>query len=250
MNSPTWPHPEFSIGVPCSPLGRFGLYKCWSVRDQSPAHEVWKKLSQTIIDLLKDIFEHLEGGGLDLKIDMFMIGRKPKQCVPTILFTCESTVCRRRCMEVVEKKGLLADYPGVKMGGSSFLPSPLASEQDSNATFLGPNVGLAGDLRAYGVHVSVFLFQQATIGGFVCIDKIPFAMSTSHCFFGEVVGKGKDKEDFEFSFFGGDPFDSFNKTTERSEDITSQGNIIALIPSLFCTSIFTKPSFNSKSAHR
>ncbi|KAH8587922.1 hypothetical protein B0O99DRAFT_640474 [Bisporella sp. PMI_857] len=228
MPQPRWDMPELSIGLPNTSLSRLGRNKCWSLKDKSPAHLVWKKISMDIINLLGDRFEHLDAGGSELIIEMFMIGKKPTSSSPTILFSSESKICRHNAMAAMQKKGLLAKYPGVLMAGCSQLPRLLALEEPSDISSIPPGVYLSGPFRSYGTSVMIYWEHQkrprkATIGGMVLINNEIFGVTTAHAFSDAVEEETSENEDFEFAFYGSDgPYNS-SDDEEQLLDTTSQG---------------------------
>lgn len=232
MQCSRWPQPDLSIGLPHASLDILGRYKCWSLKDKSPAHTAWKSVSKAIISLLEDQFEHLDAGDSELMIEMFMVGRNPTRSSPTIIFSCETKTCRRKAMELVQKKGLLADQPGVLMAECSRLPRLLAPEEDSSYPSLPPGVYLNGPLRSYGIPVMIYvegqrLPRRATIGGLVLIDGELFGFTAGHAFSETKEQDQRDNEDSEFRFFGGgDPYD-ISDSEEELVGATSQGEKIS-----------------------
>lgn len=207
------------------------------VKDKSPAHAVWKDVSKRIINLLEDQFEHLDAGDSDLTFEMFMVGRRSTSSVPTILFSCESKSCRQKAMALVQKKSILAAYPGVLMAERSRMPKLLAQGEDSELLFLPSGVYLNGPLRTCGTSVLISFGPKrptriATIGGIVCIEEELYGVTAGHAF-SEVKGTtNSDDNDVEFSFFGdSDPFDSSDEEHELVE-MTSQGNFLPQTPRL------------------
>lgn len=88
-----WQHPELSIGA-AEAFWSLGEYKCWSLKEKSPAHVLWKAVSGRIISLLEVQFEQLNTKDSDLKVMMFIIGRKPTRSSPVTLFTYENRYSR------------------------------------------------------------------------------------------------------------------------------------------------------------
>ncbi|KAH7371817.1 hypothetical protein BKA64DRAFT_715305 [Cadophora sp. MPI-SDFR-AT-0126] len=225
-----WEQPELSVGSPCASLDILGRYKCWVVKDRSPAHVVWKAVSKPIISLLDDQFEHLDAGDSDLIFEMFMVGRKPTSTVPTIIFSCESKSCRQKAMALVQKKSILAAHPGVHMAECSRLPKLLTQEEDPESLFLPAGVYLDGPLRTCGTPVLISfgpkrLPRKATIGGIVCIDETLYGVTAGHAFTPPKKTVSSDMDDIEFSFFGGDdPFDS-SEDEDESVEMTSQASM-------------------------
>lgn len=77
-----------------------------------------KTISIAITSLLDDQFEHLDTQGSVLLFEMFMVGKKPASASPTIIFSCDRKYSRQKAMNLVEKKKILADYPGVRIAQS------------------------------------------------------------------------------------------------------------------------------------
>lgn len=227
MPQPRWENSRISIGAAHASLDLLGRYKCWSLKDESPAHIVWKTLSKAIISLLEDQYEHLNAGGSDLMVEMFMIGRKPIISSPTILFSCDSKTCRQKAMALVGKKGILADHSGVLMAECSKLPRPLALDEETDAPRLPPGVYLNGPLQSFGTSVLIYseegkLPRKATIGGIVTIGRELFGITAAHVFFPTKEKEDSGSEDLEFSFFGDeDLYDSGDD--EDQVELTSQG---------------------------
>jgi hypothetical protein len=219
---------RLSIGAPCASLDLLGRYKCWSLKDKSPAHLVWKAVSKAITSLLDDQFEHLDAGGSDLMIEMFMVGRRMNSCSPTILFSCESKACRHKAMELVKKKAILASHPGVLMAESSRLPRLLALGEDSEILNLPPGVYGNGPFKSCGMPILISgshggALRKATLGGIICIDEDYYGVTTAHAFV-ETKQEGiREDGDIEFAFYGlGEPDDSTDDE-DNSVEMTSQG---------------------------
>lgn len=234
MSHCQWRDPELSIGTPLKPLGR---HKCWSLKDKSQAAVLWKTLSRPIISLLEDQYEHLDAKDSELRVDMFMIGRKATSSIPTILFSCESKTPRRKAMDLVKKKGILDCHPGVQMAECSRLPRQLALGEDSELPLLPPGVYLDGPLRGCGIAVlisrdGIAPLRKATIGGIICIEDDYYGLTTAHAFDeAEEAGSSSDG-DFEFAFYGpGQPADSSDDeddfmTTSRGEEHSKDPRVL------------------------
>lgn len=227
MPQPRWENPQLSVSAPHASLRLLGPYKCWSLKDESPAHIVWKTVSKAIITLLEDQYEHLDAEGSELMLDMFMVGRKPTNSVPTILFSCESKTCRQKAMMLVRKKGILTDHSGVLMAECSKLPRPLALDEQTDALCLSPGIYLNGPLRSFGTSILIYsddgrLPRKATIGGIITIDHELFGVTAAHAFFPTKDEEESETEDLEFAFFGGkDTYDSGDD--EDLVELTSHG---------------------------
>lgn len=220
--------PELSIEAQCQSLDVLGVYKCWSLKDNSPAHLVWNKVSKAIITLLEDKIEHLDARDSDLMVEMFMIGRKAKTSRPTVLFSCESKPCHRKAMELVQKKSILACYPGVLMAECSRLPKLLALGDGLEMRILPSGVYLNGPLRSCGTNVLISgkhdkSCRNATVGGIVCVDDNYYGLTCAHAFSETKEKDTSEDPDLEFAFYEPDnPISSFDDEDYYTE-ITSQG---------------------------
>jgi hypothetical protein len=229
MQAQQWSQPELSIGKQHASMDRLGFYKCWSIKEESPAHIVWKKVSKPIITLLEDQFEHLDAKDNELIVEMFMIGRKPARCSPTILFSCVSKTPRSRAMGLVHKKGILTAHPGVRMAECSRFPLPLATEELPGLES-SPGVYLYGTSGYGGLSVLILGKdggppRKATIGGIVCVDDQFYGLTARHPFSKKVTNEPVEKElDMAFDFFGSDDSEADNMSF--SVDFTSQGKTI------------------------
>jgi hypothetical protein len=214
MQAQQWSQPELSIGKQHASMDRLGFYKCWSIKEESPAHIVWKKVSKPIITLLEDQFEHLDAKDNELIIEMFMIGRKTP---------------RSRAMGLVHRKGILTAYPGVRMAECSRFPLPLATEELPGLES-SPGIYLYGTSGYGGLSVLILGKdggppRKATIGGIVCVDDQFYGLTARHPFSKKVINEHVEKElDIAFDFFGSD--DSEADNISFSVDFTSQGKTI------------------------
>ncbi|KAH6670694.1 putative cell wall integrity protein scw1 [Halenospora varia] len=96
MSGCSWPEPELSLGPVCTSLGDLDKYTCWEVRDESPAHQAWRRISRPIIQLLQDQGDDLDAQETDLMIEMFMIGQDPSSATGLFygiitLYACKQT---------------------------------------------------------------------------------------------------------------------------------------------------------------
>jgi hypothetical protein len=231
-----WEQSEQSVGTPNGSLDLLGRIKCWTVKDKSPAALAWKAISKSIINLLEDQYEHLDAKDSELLVEIYMIGKKPAKSSSTILFSCESKVCRQKAMELVKKKGILACHPGIRMAECSRLPRLLATGEESELPLLPPGVYLDGPLTSGGIAVLISRgsdtpLRKATVGGIVCIGDFCYGMTTAHAF---VDTKELNKRvsnsigDIEFAFYGG--HDSEQSSEDENEDfstMTSQGKKVS-----------------------
>jgi len=205
-----------------------GRYKCWHVRDKSPAHLVWEAVSKPIIDLLEDQHEHLNARGCHLGVDMFMIGRKEASSSPTVLFSCESKSPRQKAMEIVRKKGILTAYPGVLMAARSRVPQPLALGNEVGSPFYESAVYVNGPIRNCGPSILVSaiddgLLRKATVGGIVCIDDEYYGLTAAHPFSETGERETSAEDELDFAFYGQEELDDSSSTEGDFLHMTSMG---------------------------
>jgi hypothetical protein len=229
-----------------------GRYKCWHVRDKSPAHLVWEAVSKTIIELLEDQHEHLSAGDSSLGVGIFMIGRKPTSANPTVLFSCENKPPRQKAMEIVQKRGILAPYPGVLTAESSRVPQLLARGNDADAPSYEPTIYRNGPLVSCGTGFVVRAidggsWRKAAIGGTVCIENEYYGLTTAHPFL-ETGNQSRNKnarDDPDFAFYELDEPDGGSSNEEDSVEMTSMGEICAMKVSVEAKSALGSISSNS-----
>jgi hypothetical protein len=184
-----WPEPQLSIGMPHSSLDLWGKLNCWSVRENSPAHLMWKGpngLSATIFSLLDDQIQHLDGQGADILFQIFMVGRQPAKTSPTVVFFSKNSTFRKKAMNLIVKKVLLENHPGVLAAHSSSMPHPLAAGDTIQVADLPEGVYAEGPLESCGVSIYIVskdsLPRRATMGGFLCIGGEYYGLTTAHAF--------------------------------------------------------------------
>jgi hypothetical protein len=116
-----WPNPQLSLGGKCDNLG---ANECWEA--VGPAQEVFSKLAAKIGAILDTRVDELEEGepmdGNPTTFGMYMIGKTPATARPTVLFTCQSANPRQRAVKFVKEAGILKEYPGIALAGSSTTP--------------------------------------------------------------------------------------------------------------------------------
>jgi len=272
MPSPRWPQPELSIGTRYQCLDVLGRYKCWSLREKSPAHIVWKGIYQSITTLLEDHYEHLGTSGSELMVEMFMIGKKEKNASPTILFSCESKNARQKAMDLVNKKSrVLESHYGVRMAQCSRLPRLLALGDDVESMQLPEGVYSYGPVESSGISVLIVAKDEApprkaTIGGFLYSGNSYYGLTTAHAFSAakEISSSGDMDLDFAFHGASSDDESSDNDDEEGLLEITSKGsnamgflvrNAEKQLGSVSSTSshegsISTSPEWQSSNPHR
>lgn len=208
-----WQQPEVSVGESCGSLGMLGRIKYWLVKDKSPVALAWKTISSQIRSYLEDQNEHLIFGDSPLIFEIFMIGRKPENSSPTILFSCENKESRLLAIDLVHKKGILASYPGILMAGSSRSPRQLAGEE-RDLLRLPLGVYLNGPVSGCGISILVSHNpksppRKATLGGILCIENQYYGLTTAHSFMETVKAKVESNLDDELVFYHlGEPDES------------------------------------------
>lgn len=224
MTSSRWQEPELSIGAQCPSLDRLGRYKCWALKDKSPAALLWKTVYGPIITLLEDQYEHLDAKNSELMVEMVMVGRKATNAVPTILFCSDVKITRQKAMDLVKKNGILACHPGVQMAESSRLPRRLALGEDSKLPVLPTGVymhRLGRPLASCGISVLIsrdgIAPKKATIGGIVCVEDRLYGLTTAHAFHEATEADRNSDQDLEFAFYDVDPL--FDTSDEEDESV-------------------------------
>lgn len=216
-----WPEPQASIGAQRASLDPLGIFKCWEIKDKSPAHNVWKKVHKPILSLIKEEYEHLNAKGAKLLMEMFMIGRKEAKSSPTLLVSCELKTPRRMALDLIQKKSILSNYPGVLMAECSKFPKLLAPGDLSSLPYLREGVYLTGELGSCGTSVLVSVgdktpSRKATIGGLVNVGDKTFGLMVGHVFENESEAQSEDSDlpssanqhqniindDIQFEFYG------------------------------------------------
>ncbi|EHL00577.1 putative Cell wall integrity protein scw1 [Glarea lozoyensis 74030] len=76
QGSSQWANPELSIGASCGTVDAEGKHKCWALKEDSPAHQVWKAIAKPIMLLLQDHNAEMDTKDVDLMIEVFMIGEE------------------------------------------------------------------------------------------------------------------------------------------------------------------------------
>lgn len=230
-----WPEPELSIGMPHGSLGRWDKLNCWTVRENSPAHFMWKGpegLSAKIFNLLDEHIQHLDGQGSEILFQLFMVGRQPTKSSPTVVFCSKNKAFRKKAMDLIVKKMLLETHPGVLAAHSISMPQPLAIGDTLQAGDLSEGVYAEAPLISCGVSIYIVsndsMLRRATIGGFLSIAGGYYGLTTAHAFAeaNPVSSKeGSDSEsDFGFSSVLGEPEDAPDNEDYLLE-VTSKGEM-------------------------
>lgn len=121
LKAPTWPNPELSLGTKCNSLGG---NECWVA--VGPAQELFTQVANKIAELLDNRVDELEEGesvaGNVLTFGMYMMGSRPNNARPTLIFTCQSVNPRKRAIKYVKQSGILKGHPKILLAQSSMCP--------------------------------------------------------------------------------------------------------------------------------
>jgi len=223
-----WSQPELSLGAPNVSMDIVDKYKFWEIKKNSPAYELWGIVSEPMVSLLEDQFEHLDVEDTDIMVEMFMISRKMGNPNPTILVRSQSKAARHTTMEVLSKCSFLAPYPGVMMASCSLLPRSLVIEDVLGIPSLPPGVYSSDALRHCGVSVIISgghggSLQKATLGGIVCIDGLFYGMTTARACFGGPELAIDEEADLDFAFYGLEGLDEATEEEYEGVEMTSKG---------------------------
>lgn len=183
MSGAQWPDPELSIGESCGSVDALGRFKCWAIREESPAHHAWEAISRPVVQLLQDELERLDPKETDLMVEMFMIGEDAGRASPTLLFSCYNKLVRQRAMALVIELGILEGYPDVLMAECYRQRRPLSMEETSEIKSLPPGVYATEPLRHCGVSVLISgehpgAPRKATLGGIIFIAGLFYGIIT------------------------------------------------------------------------
>jgi hypothetical protein len=225
-----WPQPELSLGAPNGSMDILDRYNFWEVKKNSPAHHAWRIISEPIINLLEDQFEHLDAENVDITVEMFMIAGKTGNPSPTILFRSQSKVVRQAAMETVNKSALLASHPGILMASCSLLPRALVMEDVLGIPALPAGVYSSDALRHCGVSVVISgeqggSLRKATLGGIVCIDGLFYGMTTGRACFGDPGSAGDMEVEFDFALYGLEGLEEGADEEFEGVEMTSKGKL-------------------------
>ena len=228
-----WPQPELSLGAPYSSLDILARYKFWEVKNNSPAHQAWRAVSEQIINLIEEQFEALDVQETDLMVEMFMITGEEAEPSPTVLFRSQSKVARQRAIKLVHESSLLASYPGVMMADCSMLPRPLVMKEVSGLPALLPGVYSSDALRHCGASVIISRGQagslsKATLGGILCIGGLFYGMTTAHACL-DAPGRNVDLEaEGDFVLYGRSELEVEAEEERHAIETTCKGELCLL----------------------
>ncbi|TVY37173.1 Cell wall integrity protein [Lachnellula subtilissima] len=230
MSENQWPQPELSLGAPYGSLDILARYKFWEVKNNSPAHQAWRAVSEQIINLIEDQFEALDAQEADLMAEMFMIAGEEAEPSPTVLFRSQSKVARQRAIKLVHERSLLASYPGVMMADCSRLPRPLVIEEVSGMPALLPGMYSSDALRHCGASVIISRgragpLSKATLGGILCIGGLFYGMTTAYACM-EAPKRAVDSEtESDFALYGRSELDVAPEEEYHVVGMTCKGEL-------------------------
>jgi hypothetical protein len=148
-----------------------------------------------------------------------------------VLISCETKTPRQRAVELVHKKDILADHPGVLLAECSRIPKLLAKEEMGSVADLGlpPSVYVNGTMKSCGISVlasgTASPVRKATIGGIVCSNGMYYGLTAFHAFSKAPEIEISSEPEIEFSFYGlGEPDDS-SDDEDWAAEVTSQDSV-------------------------
>lgn len=183
-----WENPELSTGTWYRKMGRSD---CWEA--VGSAREIYGQLSKEIKTILEDRIEYLnedEPIPQTVTFSLYMIGRKPSNARPTIMFCCARPNPRCRARRVIRESGILDKYPGFGMGDSSYPPDfdglPVRLANTSNSASSNVIIYKRAE-KVCGVEISILgseddLIRKASIGGIVCSQFKYYGLTVAHAF--------------------------------------------------------------------
>ncbi|TVY57858.1 hypothetical protein LCER1_G002106 [Lachnellula cervina] len=230
MPNGQWPQPELSLGAPYGSLNILARYKFWEIKNNSPAHNTWRAVSEQIINLIEDRFETLDAQDTDLMVEMFMIAGEKAKPTPIVLFRSQSKIARQRAIKLVHERSLLASHPGVMMADCSMLPRPLVTEGVSGMPALLPGVYSSDALRHCGASVIISRGQagslsEATLGGILCIGGLFYGMTTAHACLRTPGGAVDCVTESDFALYENSGLDVTLKEECEIVEMTSKGEL-------------------------
>lgn len=113
-DSSKWPEPEKSLGTL---YGSKDFSSYWEA--VGPAREMFDQIGPAIKKYLQDNSDDIPE---TVTWTIYMVGRTNEAAQPTVMFCCKDKHCRKQVRRTIEDSGILADYPGVKVGDCSIPP--------------------------------------------------------------------------------------------------------------------------------
>ena len=227
--SSQWANPELSIGPSCGTVDAEGKLRCWALKEDSPAHQIWKAIAKPIVLLLQDHASELDAKDVDLMVEIFMIGEEERTSCPTVLFSCQNQRVRHRAMDLVDKSSIMNGYDGVMMADCSRRRRPLAMEETGEVPALPPGVYATEPLRHCGVTVLISGEQRgsprrATLGGIVFVAGLFYGLITLYACKQNFSMAHSQDLDPQFTFYEPEEEDDVDTLSKHdSADVLSLG---------------------------
>lgn len=198
-NKPKWENPQESIGKQITSTRTKTVWEA-----SGPALELFEqKIFYAIEEALNLNKEHLdseEESSHTVSFHLWMIGRKPENARPTVIFTSKSAPLRAKVVKVIKKDRVLADFPGVTLKSMNRMPAaPMGNDLKScqgdttfgNRSSITSTVSLLTDdtmlqVEAYesdqicGMPLLIGGKYEATLGGILVFNDMLFGFTVVH----------------------------------------------------------------------
>lgn len=226
----SWPDPENSIDidgpvsiVPTSSImGKLIDYYWWSV--QGPALDAYRSIEVKIRDCLEsrdDLFEGENESALPSSVGCYMVGRKPAKARPCIMISCQSKIYCRKAIKILKENDwwikFNRQYPGFSFVHMRNAPRPIRlgngspngvldtklvyTSEHSSSAYGAPLISARQENRKDGMFASA----EATLGGLVYLDGVPYGLTVAHSLLletaGDSVGDGSSTDDHQEEVF-------------------------------------------------
>ncbi|TEY69579.1 hypothetical protein BOTCAL_0112g00170 [Botryotinia calthae] len=109
-----YPDAEQSVGIF---YRKMGLESCWEVVGPARA-----EFEQIVTEIKKFLEKNFEPTSTPVLWTMYMIGRSVITARPTILFCSKEADCRKAIRKLIEKSGILKNFPAVRVGDADRPP--------------------------------------------------------------------------------------------------------------------------------
>ncbi|KAK5995999.1 putative C2H2-type zinc-finger transcription factor orf8 [Cladobotryum mycophilum] len=125
-------------------------------------------IKKDIQDYLAENSDKLQESGSHLSIPVFMVGKRPNETKPTVLFVSDDKVARKEAFELIKNSGIMSKYPGFELGHSDF-EKLMSLAGDAVSVFSAPPSGDVESRRllVYPQAGSERPVRMATAGGTV-----------------------------------------------------------------------------------
>jgi len=210
------PDPEASIGKAFN-LKSLGAMKCWDIK--GPARDMWGRIEPEIRKILAHCAEDLvaqESIPLPMLVGMYIIGKDEQNAAPTILFSCQSRVLRRKAMKFVKRSNLFQTLQGVALAESSEAPLSMGSDEEQRYYNSVENLQMTDVYitppRSMGSLCGIPIFtpnekgqpltftRVATMGGVLQQGDSYYGLTVAHSFLGTKEAQISSEESVEFYF--------------------------------------------------